>query len=108
MIRTSLLALAVLALAVPAGASAHYKARGKDCGTIQFQAQTDNGASAIYAKRVKCRTARRIVRAYNRGNESPRGFNCRERSHDPANGLAHRDVKCTRDGGTRRVTFAIY
>ena len=95
-----------LAAAVPA-ASAHYKPRGKDCGTISFQDQTDNGASSIYAKRVKCRTARRIVRAYNRGNESPRGFTCTERPHEP-NGLAHRDIKCTRDGGTRRVTFAIF
>ena len=104
MTRTCLLALAVLALAAPA-ASAHYKPRGKDCGSIQFQAQTDSGASDIYAKRVKCRTARRIVRAYHRGNESPRGFTCRSRQHDA--GLSHSDVKCTRDGGRRRVTFAI-
>jgi hypothetical protein len=105
MLRISLLALAVLALAAPA-ASAHYKARGKHCGSIQFQAQTDSGASAIYAKDVKCRTARRIVRAYHRGNESPLGFTCRSRDHDPAYGLAHTDVKCTR-AGYRRVTFAI-
>ena len=105
MIRALLLSLAVLALAVPA-AGAHYKPRGKSCGSVAFQDQTDCGASAIYAKSVKCRTARRMVREYHNGDRSPRGFSCVRRSHDPTNGLAHTDVKCTRDG-YRRVTFAL-
>ncbi len=105
MLRAACLALLVVAVAAPA-ASAHYKPRGKDCGSIQFQPQTDNGASAIRARHVKCRTARRIVRAYHRGNTSPRRFTCTGRAHDPSYGLGHRDVKCTR--GERRVTFALY
>ncbi len=102
MIRALLLSAGALAVVVPA-AGAHYAPR--DCGSIRFQAQTDSGASAIHATHVKCRTARAIVRAYHRGNKSPRGFRCVSRNHDPAGGLAHTDVKCTR--GERRVTFAL-
>jgi hypothetical protein len=101
-LRPLLLALTALAVAVPA-AGAHYAPR--DCGSIRFQPQTDSGASAIHVTHVKCRTARAIVRAYHRGNRSPRGFRCVSRSHVPAGGLAHTDVKCTR--GERRVTFAL-
>jgi hypothetical protein len=102
---TTGLVLALAAIAAPA-AMAHYPARGKACKPIQFQAQTDSGASGIYAKRVKCRTARRMVRAYHNGDKSPRDFSWRSRAHDDPQGLAHRDVKCTR--GERRVTFALY
>jgi hypothetical protein len=94
----------VLAAAVPA--SAHYRGVGKRCGSIQFTPQSDDGASAIRAKNVSCRRARRIVRAIRRGNNSPFGYNCRGRGHDPANGLAHTDVICTK--GDRRVTWAAY
>lgn len=101
-------ALLALALAAAVPASAHYRAVGKDCGSIQFTPQTDEGASDIYAKNVKCRTARRIVRAVKRGNDSPLGFRCRDRAHDPSNGLGHSDIKCTRAGGFRRVSWASY
>ena len=91
----------LLAIAAPAGA--HYSNPGaKSCGFIVFTPQTDDGASAIRAKGTSCRTARRIVRAINRGNDSPLGFRCRDRGHDA--GLAHADVKCTR--GSRVVTYA--
>jgi hypothetical protein len=103
-LRTLLLGLAVAVLAVPA-AGAHYAPHGRDCGSIVFQPQTDSGATAIRATRVKCRNARRIVRAWHRGNHNPLRFHCRSRDHDPANGLAHTDVKCTRSN--RRVTFAV-
>ncbi len=95
----------VLMAAVPA--SAHYRAVGKHCGSIQFTPQTDDGASAIRAKRVTCKTARLIVRAIRRGDENPRGFTCRDRAHDPRNGLGHSDVLCTRFD-RRRVSFALY
>ena len=105
LILVAALALVLLA-AVPA--SAHYRAVGNDCGAIQFTPQTDDGADDIYAKNVKCRTARRIVRAYRRGNRTPLEFRCRGRAHDPSNGLGHRDVVCTRAGGFRRVSFGLY
>ena len=105
LILSAALALA-LAAAVPA--SAHYRAVGKNCGSIQFTPQTDDGAGEIYAKNVSCRNARRIVRAHRRGNESPLDFRCRGRAHDPSNGLGHRDVLCTRAGGFRRVSWGRY
>jgi hypothetical protein len=96
--------ISLLALVVAPAASAHYPAKGKDCGSIQFEPQTDHGSSDIRAKRTSCRTARRIVRKWDKGNKSPLGFTCRARSHDEQ--LAHSDVKCTR--GNRRVTFAAF
>ena len=105
--RLALLAICVFSLlAVASPASAHYRSVGKSCGSIQFTPQSDDGASSIYASRVTCHTARRIVRAVRRGNESPLGFDCRGRGHDPRNGLAHNDVICTR--GSRRVTWAAF
>lgn len=105
MLRPSLLLAALaLALVTAVPASAHYRSVGKHCGAIAFTPQTDEGASAIYAKRVKCRNARRIVRAYRRGNESPLDFTCRSRRHDPEGGLAHTDVVCRR--ANRRVSWA--
>ena len=92
---------ALVATAAPAGA--HYKNPGaKNCGYIVFTPQTDDGASAIRAKRVSCRKARRIVRAINRGNERPFRFRCKSRGHDA--GLAHADIRCKR--GKRVVTYA--
>ena len=96
-------ATALLLLAVAAPAGAHYSNPGaKDCGFIVFTPQTDDGASAIMAKGLSCRKARRLVRAINRGNERPFGFRCTSRGHDA--GLAHADVKCKR--GKRVVTYA--
>jgi hypothetical protein len=99
-----LVAVAVMAMAVPA-ASAHYKRHGKACGSVVTTPNSDDGASAIRASGVRCRTARRVARRFERGIENPLGFTCRSRSHDGAN-LAHRDVKCVR--GDARVTFAAY
>lgn len=94
-------AAAFLAAAAPAGA--HYGNPGaNDCGFIAFTPQTDDGASAIRATGVSCRTARRIVKAINRGQERPLGFSCKSRGHDA--GLAHADVRCKR--GSRLVTYA--
>ncbi len=108
MIRLALLLTALALLLVTAvPASAHYRGIGKRCGSIQFTPQTDDGASAIRAKRVTCRTARLIVRAIRRGDENPRKFTCRDRAHDPRNGLGHSDVLCTRRDN-RRVSFALY
>ena len=96
-------ATALLLLAVAAPAGAHYSNPGaKDCGFIVFTPQTDNGASAIMAKGISCRKARRMVKAINRGNERPFGFRCTSRAHDE--GLAHADVRCKR--GKRVVTYA--
>ncbi len=100
-----ILAFSVLAFALCAvPASAHYKPVGKNCGAIAFTPQTDEGASDIRAKRVKCRVARRMVRAYHDGDVAPRDFTCRSRPHDPDDGLAHRDVVCRRGG--KRVSWA--
>jgi hypothetical protein len=85
----------------PAG-SAHYPAKGKDCGSITFQPQTDHGAFGIYAKGTSCKKARRLVRRWEAGDETPRNYTCRERLHDEQ--LSHTDVKCKR--GNRRVSFA--
>ena len=101
-------ALIALAVVPAAPASAHYDDVGKPCRAIMFEPNTDSGASDIYAKNVKCRTARRLVRAYRNGDRSPLEFRCRGRAHDPTNGLGHRDVVCTRAGGFRRVSFALY
>ena len=103
MIRALLIAIAVVAVAVPA-ASAHYRKHGKACGSVVTTPNTDDGASAIRASRTSCRTARRVARRYERGNHSPLSFTCRSRSHDEA--LSHRDVKCTRGEGY--VSFAAY
>ena len=105
MIRLSLAAFCCLGLLLAAApASAHYRAVGKDCGAIAFTPQTDEGASDIYAKNTSCRKARRVVRAWHRGDESPRRYTCRARDHDDPQGLAHQDVVCRR--GNRRVSFA--
>ena len=97
----------IVAFAVAAApASAHYKPRGTDCGHIVFTPQTDEGSSEIRAKGTSCKTARKLVRAWHRGNKSPLDFNCRSREHDHPSQLAHNDVLCTR--GERRVTFAAY
>jgi len=104
MIRALLIAIAVVAVAVPA-ASAHYRKHGKACGSVVTTPNSDDGASAIRASRTSCRTARRVARRYERGNHSPLSFMCRSRSHDDA-ALAHRDVICTRGEGT--VSFAAY
>jgi hypothetical protein len=94
-------ALLLLAAAAPAGA--HYSNPGaKDCGFIVFTPQTDDGASAIMARNLSCRKARRIVKAINRGNATPFGFSCKSRAHDE--GLAHADVRCRK--GSRVVTYA--
>jgi hypothetical protein len=105
MIRLSLVVPCCLALLLAAApASAHYKPRGKDCGAIAFTPQTDEGASDIHAKNITCKRARRIVRIWHNGDESPRDFTCRARDHDDPNGLAHQDVVCRR--GERRVSWA--
>jgi hypothetical protein len=99
-------AIATCAAVAPAiEAGAHYRPVGKDCGKVVFTPQSDDASSAIRAKGTSCRTARRIVKAWRRGNRSPLDFRCRARNHDN-NNLAHADVKCTRDG--KRVTFAAF
>jgi hypothetical protein len=100
------LSAAVAALLLSSVASAHYKPRGKDCGSIAFTPNSDDGSSEIRAKGTSCRRARKIVRRWERGNKSPFGYTCRDRAHDPAEGLAHSDVKCTR--GDKRVTWAAF
>ena len=98
-------ATALLLLAVAAPAGAHYSNPGaKDCGVIVFTPQSDDGASSIMARNLSCNKARRIVRAINRGNERPFGFTCTSRGHDPANFIAHADIRCKR--GSRVVTWA--
>ncbi len=97
------IAVALPLVAVPS-AGAHYKPKGKRCGTIVFTPNSDHASSSIRAKRTTCRKARRIVRKWERGNRSPLRFECRSREDDDA--LSHRDVKCTR--GKKRVTFAAY
>jgi hypothetical protein len=104
MIRALLVAIAVMAVAVPA-ASAHYKRHGKACGSVVTTPNSDDGASAIRASRTSCRTARRVARRYERGNHNPLSFTCRSRAHDGAR-LSHRDVRCTRGEGY--VSFAAY
>ena len=98
--------LAVLALGLVTAmpASAHYTVNR--CGSIGFTPQTDEGASDIRAHNMTCRAARRLVRAYHNGDRTPLDFRCRSRGHDPADGLAHNDVICTR--GVRRVTWGAY
>lgn len=96
-------ATASLLLAVAAPAGAHYSNAGaKDCAAIFFTPESDDGASAIRVKDASCRTARRIIKAVDRGNDSPLGFSCKSRAHDA--GLAHADVRCKR--GSRVVTYA--
>lgn len=106
MSRPALITALALAAAVPAiDADAHYRPLGKDCGVVVFTPHSDDASSAIRARGTSCRTARRIVKSWERGNRRPLGFRCRSRNHDNHN-LAHADVKCTRDG--KRVTFAAY
>jgi hypothetical protein len=93
------------AVAAAVDAGAHYRPVGKNCGTVVFTPRSDDASSAIRARGTSCRTARRIVKSWERGNRRPLGFRCRARNHDGDN-LAHADVKCTRDG--KRVTFAAY
>lgn len=111
MIRLALtLALAAaLTLALAGGpASAHYAARGMHCGQINFTPQSDDVASAIYARNVSCRTARRMVKIYRRqGDRTPLGFRCSFRGHDPRYGLGHGDAVC-KASGDRRVSWAQY
>jgi hypothetical protein len=104
MLRTLLIALAVMAVAVPA-ASAHYRKHGKACGSVVTTPNSDDGASAIRASRTSCRTARRVARRWERGNRSPLSFTCKSRAHDGA-ALSHRDVRCWRGEGY--VSFAAY
>lgn len=104
MIRALLVAVAVMAVAVPV-ASAHYKRHGKTCGSVVTTPNSDDGASAIRASRTRCRTARRVAHRWERGNRSPLGFTCRSRAHDGA-ALSHRDVRCRRGEGY--VSFAAY
>lgn len=103
-----LLAVAALlpaAAAAPAGA--HYREIGRDCGQVGFEPNTDFAAGDIHASRVRCRTARRLVRRYTvAGDRTPLDFRCRSRTHDPDDGLAHSDVVCKR--GTRRVSWAAF
>ena len=92
----------LLAAAAPAGA--HYENPGsKYCGYIVFTPNTDDGASGIESKGLSCKKARRLVKAYDGGNTRPLGFSCRSRSHDAANFIAHRDVRCKSRG--RVVTW---
>jgi hypothetical protein len=106
--RPTLLALVALALlAAPGTAGAHYMPAGMNCGTITFTPNTDAGASSIYAKGTSCRTARRIVKSFARGNTRPLGFTCAARARTDGDGaleLAHDDVRCKR--GKKMVTFA--
>jgi hypothetical protein len=105
MFRTAkLIPFAALLMAAAAPASAHYTNPGsKYCGYIVFTPQSDDGASGIEAKRVACKTARRIVKAVERGNARPFGFACRSRAHDDPKFIAHSDIRCKR--GTRVVTW---
>ena len=56
--------------------------RTRDCGRVGFEPDSDNLASSITAKRVRCRTARRVARgARDSGPTDPepysaRGFRC--------------------------------
>ena len=102
--RILLSAALLLAVAVPA-ADAHYRNNGKRCGSVATTPYSDDGASAIRATFTSCRTARRVARAWERGDRSPLSFTCRSRRHAGAN-LAHRDVKCTRGEGY--VSFASF
>ena len=104
MARVLLIAALVLAVSAPL-AQAHYKNNGKRCGSVATTPNTDDGASSIRATYTSCRTARRVARAWERGNRSPLNFTCRSRRHDGAS-LAHRDVRCTRGEGY--VSFAAF
>ena len=97
-------AAVAIPLAVAAPAGAHYTNPGaKYCGFIVFTPNSDDGASGIEAKRVSCRTARRIVKAVDRGNARPFGFSCKARQHDDPLFIAHSDFRCKR--GNRVVTW---
>jgi hypothetical protein len=104
-VRAALIAAALLVAVPVLDAGAHYKPVGKDCGVVVFTPQSDDASSDIRARGTSCRTARRIVKSWERGNRSPLRFRCRARAHE-GNDLAHQDVKCTRTG--KRVTFAAY
>ena len=104
MARVLLVAALAFAAVVPAS-EAHYRNNGKSCGSVATTPYTDDGASAIRATFTSCRTARRVARAWERGDRSPLSFRCRSRRHDGI-ALAHRDVRCTRGEGY--VTFAAY
>src|SRR4051794_9458847 len=108
MLRTAKLipfvAVAALMMAAATPASAHYTNPGsKYCGFILFTPNSDDGASGIEAKRVSCKTARRMVKAVDRGNARPFGFTCKSRAHDDARFIAHSDWRCKR--GKRVVTW---
>jgi hypothetical protein len=97
-------AAAALLLTAAAPAGAHYTNPGsKYCGFIVFTPNTDDGASGIEGKRVACKTARRMVKAVDRGNTKPFGFTCRSRVHDDPMFIAHSDWRCKR--GNRVVTW---
>jgi hypothetical protein len=75
-------AVAALALQVPATASdgAAHAAR-KSCGTISSTSTYDR-ARVVVLRRVKCRTARRVARRYDHRGTTPSPWRC---------GLAHDD-----------------
>jgi hypothetical protein len=90
-----LAAAAAILLPVAAPASAHYTNPGsKYCGFIVFTPNSDDAASGIEAKRVSCKSARKIVKAINRGNARPLGFSCKSRTHDDPMFIAHSDWRC--------------
>jgi hypothetical protein len=97
-------AAAAILLSAAAPAGAHYTNSGSSyCGFIVFTPNSDDAASGIEAKGVSCRTARRMVKAVDRGNARPFGFRCKARAHDDPMFIAHSDVRCKR--GRRVVTW---
>ena len=99
-------ALTLVFAAAPA--SSHYASKGKRCKRVVFTPQSDDVADSIYKREISCKRARRIVKIVRRqGDLTPLGFYCIYRSHDPSNGLAHTDFRCT-NSGNRRVSWVQY
>jgi hypothetical protein len=99
-----LTALASLLLPAPA-AHAHDRNQGKRCGSIAWEANTDDGASNIRAVGETCARARTIVRRAHAGSMRPGGYRCRKTVDDQAV-LWHEDFVCRRGG--RRITWTDY
>ena len=84
-----------------------------NCGSVGFEAGSENGTGSILARGTTCSAARRVARGS--APSSPRhgpysyrgaGFQCRGRDVIPQVGLDYIQFTCTRVNA--RVTFARY
>jgi len=106
--QVAVLLIAVLAAAVAAVTAAHAEAASRNCGTVVFTANTEDGAGNIKVTGTTCRKARRVVQSIaplsvTRGPYDHRalGFACHGTLHDKYLPIVH--WRCTR--GRALITF---